>query len=112
MQKRNSSVIFKSGLIAVAIACVCGPVLAKQALPPQITAAIKTWQQCAAAAYKAQKQVAVDRNAAADASFASCQAQFDMVVARAAENGLKAGDVRQALNKSKAALKKQMTAHQ
>ncbi len=51
-----------------------------------------------------------DKNEAAESSFASCQAQYDTVVARAGENGLKAADVRQALDKSKLALKKQMTA--
>ena len=94
----------------MAIAVLSGPLLAKQTLPPQIAQAIKSWQQCTAAAYKAQRQVTADKNAAADASFASCQAQYDTVVARAGENGLKAADVRQALDKSKSALKKQMTA--
>lgn len=103
--------ISRLSLLALAAILSSGPVLAKQALPPQITQAIKSWQQCAAAAYKAERQIKPNRDAAAEASFATCQAQFDTVVARASENGLKPQDVRQALNKSKAALKKQMTAH-
>lgn len=101
---------FRFGFVVLVSALVAGPVLAKQTLPPQITQAIKSWQQCAAAAYKAERQVKADKDAAAEASFAACQAQFDMVVARGTENGLEAHDVRQALNKSKTALKKQMTA--
>lgn len=94
----------------MAIALLSSPLLAKQTLPPQIAQAIKSWQQCTAAAYKAQRQVMSDKNEAAEASFASCQAQYDTVVARAGENGLEAADVRQALDKGKLALKKQMTA--
>lgn len=86
MRSRNS---LRFSLSVLAFALLSDPLLAKQALPPQITQAIKSWQQCAAAA---------------------CQAQYDTVVARAGENGLKAADVRQALDKSKLALKKQMTA--
>lgn len=86
------------------------PLLAKQTLPPQITQAIKSWQQCAAAAYKAERQVKADKDQAAEASFASCQPQFETVVARAKEHGLEPDAVREALLKSKAALKKQMTA--
>jgi hypothetical protein len=104
------STSLRPGLTVVAIALLSGPLLAKQTLPPQITQAIKSWQACAAAAYKAQRQVMPDRNEAAEASFTACQAQYDTVVARAGENGLKAADVRQALDKSKVALKKQMTA--
>jgi hypothetical protein len=104
-------VIFRLGLLALAAMLSSSPLLAKQTLPPQITQAIKSWQQCAAAAYKAEKQIKADKDAAAEASFASCEAQFEMVVARAGENGLKANDVRRALTKSKTALKKQMTAH-
>lgn len=50
------------------------PLLAKQTLPPQITQAIKSWQQCAAAAYKAERQVKADKDQAAEASFASLPA--------------------------------------
>jgi len=107
MRSRNS---LRFSLSVLAFALLSDPLLAKQALPPQITQAIKSWQQCAAAAYKAQRQVMSDKNEAAEASFAACQAQYDTVVARAGENGLKAADVRQALDKSKLALKKQMTA--
>ncbi|MGE0240875.1 MAG: hypothetical protein AB7F09_16470 [Parvibaculaceae bacterium] len=103
--------IFRFGLLALAAIVSSSPLLAKQTLPPQITQAIKSWQQCAAAAYKAERQVKTDKDAAAEASFAACQAQFETVVARAEETGLKPQDVRQALAKSKAALKKQMTAH-
>ncbi len=101
--------LFTAGVFA-AIALASSPVLAKQSLPPQITQAIKSWQQCAAAAYKAEKQLRASRSEAAEASFASCQPQYDMIVARAGENGLKADDVRRALDKSKIALQKQMTA--
>jgi hypothetical protein len=104
-------VISRLSLLAFAAFLSSGPLLAKQTLPPQITEAIRSWQQCAAAAYKAERQIKKDKDAAAEASFASCQAQFETVVARAGENGLKPQDVRQALLKSKAALKKQMTAH-
>jgi hypothetical protein len=104
-------VIFRSGLLALAAIVCSGPVLAKQALPPQITQAIKSWQQCAAYAYKAERHMKPDRSAAAEASFAACQPQFDTVVVRAEEHGLKPQDVRAALTRSKAALKKQMTAH-
>ncbi|MFZ5676979.1 MAG: hypothetical protein ACOZAM_28795 [Pseudomonadota bacterium] len=107
MRNRNS---WRLGLSVVAIVLLSGPLLAKQTLPPQIAQAIKSWQTCAAAAYKAQRQVIADKNKAADASFASCQAQYETVVARAGENGLKPADVRQALDRSKLALKKQMTA--
>lgn len=107
MRSRTS---LRLGLSVVAIALLSGPLLAKQTLPPQIAQAIKSWQQCTAAAYKAQRQVMPDKDEAAEASFATCQAQYDTVVARAGENGLKATDVRQALDKSKLALKKQMTA--
>lgn len=103
--------IFRFGLLALAAILSSTPLLAKQTLPPQITQAIKSWQQCAATAYKAERQVKADRDLAAEASFAQCQAQFETVVARAGENGLKPQDVRAALTKSKAALKKQMTAH-
>ena len=105
MQKKYSLIL------AVAIVLASGPVLAKQTLPQQITQAIKSWQQCAAAAYKAEKQVKTNKDEAAEASFASCRPQYDTIITRAGENGLKAGDVRQALDKSKAALKKQMTAN-
>lgn len=107
MRNRNS---LQLCLSVAAITLLSGPLLAKQTLPPQITQAIKSWQNCAAASYKAQRQVIADKDKAADASFASCQAQYETVVARAGENGLKAADVRQALDKSKVALKKQMTA--
>ncbi|WP_119269026.1 hypothetical protein [Taklimakanibacter deserti] len=103
--------IFRIGLLALAAILSSTPLLAKQTLPPQITEAIKSWQQCAAAAYKAERQVKADRDLAAEASFAQCEAQFETVVARAGESGLKPQDVRAALAKSKAALKKQMTAH-
>lgn len=106
----HSRISLRLGLSVVAIALLSGPLLAKQTLPPQIAQAIKSWQQCTAAAYKAQRQVMSDKNAAADASFTACQAQYETVVARAGENGLAAADVRQALDKSKLALKKQMTA--
>ena len=106
---QNSS-IFKLTL-AVALVVASGPVLAKQTLPPQITQAIKSWQQCAAAAYKAERQIRANKDEAADASFATCRPQYDTIIARAGENGLKPGDVRQALDKSKVALKKQMTAN-
>lgn len=99
------------GLSVLAIALLSGPLLANQTLPPQIAQAIKSWQQCAAAAYKAERQVRSSREDAADASFAACQSQYETVVARAGENGLKPEDVRQALDKSKVALKQQMTAH-
>ncbi len=108
MKTRNSS---KLGLPVVLLIAFSGPLLAKQALPPQITQAIRSWQQCAAAAYKAERQVKADKAAAAEASFASCQAHFETVVSRASENGLEPQDVREALTRSKAALKKQMTAH-
>jgi hypothetical protein len=104
-------VILRVSLLALATILSSESLLAKQTLPPQIMQAIRSWQQCAAAAYKAERQIKTDKDAAAEASFASCQAQFDTVVARAGENGLKPRDVRQALLKSKAALKKQMTAH-
>lgn len=107
MQTRTS---LRLGLSVAAIVLLSGPLLAKQTLPPQITQAIKSWQACTAAAYKAQRQVIADKDQAAEASFASCQAQYETVVARAGENGLAAADVRQALDKSKAALKTQMTA--
>lgn len=100
----------KLGLSVLALIALPAPLLAKQTLPPQIIQAIKSWQQCAAAAYKAEKQVKASKDEAAEASFASCQAQYDTVVARAGENGLRPDEVRLALDKSKLALKKQMTA--
>ncbi|MGE0009016.1 MAG: hypothetical protein AB7S92_26000 [Parvibaculaceae bacterium] len=102
---------FRPGLLALAVLLSSGPLLAKPTLPPQITRAIKSWQQCAAAAYKAERQMKADREAAAEASFAACRPQFETVVARAGEHGLAPEDVRAALATSKAALKKQMTAH-
>lgn len=107
MQKRNS---LRLGLSVLAIVLLSGPLLAKQTLPPQIVQAIKSWQQCAAAAYKAERQVKTDKDKAAEASFAACQAQFDTVVARAAENGLAPDAVRLALTNSKIKLKMQLTA--
>lgn len=108
MQKTTS---LKLGLSVLALIALTGPLLAKQSLPPQIAQAIKSWQQCTAAAYKAQRQVNPSKDEAAEASFAACQAQYDTVVARAGETGLEPGEVRQALDKSKIALKKQMIAH-
>ncbi|QIG50814.1 hypothetical protein G5V57_25615 [Nordella sp. HKS 07] len=95
----------------MAIALLSGPLLANQTLPPQIAQAIKSWQQCAAAAYKAERQVKASKDEAADASFAACQSHYETVVARAGESGLEPEDVRQALDKGKIALKQQMTAH-
>jgi hypothetical protein len=109
--KSKFVVTVRSGLLALAAILSSGPLLAKQTLPPQITRAIKSWQQCAAAAYKAERQMRADRDAAAEASFAACRPQFETVVARAGEHGLEPQDVREALARSKAALKKQMTAH-
>lgn len=108
MQNRNSLILSLSVLALIALT---DPLLAKQTLPPQIVQAIKSWQQCAVAAYKAERQVKASKDEAAEASFAGCQAQYETVVARAGETGLKPNDVRQALDKSKLALKKQMTAH-
>ena len=75
--------IFRISLLALAAFLSSTPLLAKQTLPPQITQAIKSWQQCAATAYTAQRQVNADRDLAAEASFAACKAQFETVVARA-----------------------------
>ena len=61
-------------------------------------------------AYKAQRRTKIDKDDAAEASFRSCQAQFDRVIARAAENGLPPDAVRMALNNAKMNLKLQMTA--
>lgn len=81
------------------------PLLAKQTLPPQITQAIKSWQQRTAAVHEAERQINADKEAAGEECFASCPAQFETVFARAIKNGLKPKDVRAALAKSKAALK-------
>jgi hypothetical protein len=111
MSKLNSARIIALNALAAGTFLASPWAVASQTLPPQITQAIKSWQQCAAAAYKAEKQVRENKDEAAKASFASCQPQYDTIIARAGESGLKAGDVRQALDKSKAALKKQMTAN-
>lgn len=102
--------ILRFGFVVLLSALVAGPVLAKQTLAPQIVQAIKSWQQCTAAAYKAERQVKTDKNEAAEASFAACQTQFDTVVERAAENGLAPDAVRLALTNSKTKLKMQLTA--
>jgi hypothetical protein len=111
MSKLNSARILALNALIAGALLASPSAAAKQTLPPQITQAIKSWQQCAAAAYKAERQVKTNEDEAVEASFAACRPQYDTIITRAGENGLKAGDVRQALDKSKAALKKQMTAN-
>jgi hypothetical protein len=107
MQKGIS---WRLGLAVVAVVVSSTPLLAKMKLAPQIVQAIKSWQHCTATAYKAQRRGKINKDDAAEASFRSCQAQFDRVIKRAAENGLPPDAVRMALNNAKMNLKIQMSA--